>query len=78
MSLVCDGRAHCHDGSDEVDCQRAADPAGQANPLKCRWGSKRCRDGTSCVLLSHLCDGEEDCEDGSDEEGCGELLQMLM
>nr|XP_040052932.1 low-density lipoprotein receptor-related protein 2-like isoform X5 [Gasterosteus aculeatus aculeatus] len=70
-SLVCDGISHCHDGSDEVDCPNDAPPAAaQANSLKCRMGSRMCRDGTECVLFSHVCDGEKDCRDGSDEEGC--------
>ncbi|XP_041666800.1 low-density lipoprotein receptor-related protein 2-like isoform X2 [Cheilinus undulatus] len=74
---VCDGRSHCPDGSDERNC-RSADPiapyssvlsAGSV-PLKCRKGSKPCKDGLECVLYSHVCDGERDCKDGSDEEGC--------
>jgi len=69
-SLVCDGRAHCHDGSDELDCPAVAPAAPQTYGLKCRKGSKACRDGRQCVLHSHVCDGEPDCEDGSDEEGC--------
>ena len=79
-SLVCDGRSHCQDGSDELDCpsisaapSRSAAPP-QSDVLKCRVGSRPCRDGRQCVLYSHECDGETDCEDGSDEQDCGELF----
>ena len=75
-SLLCDGRSHCHDGSDEVGCPSVDLHAPQKINLKCRFGSKPCGDGTECVLLSHVCDGERDCQDGSDEEECGKYLSL--
>lgn len=71
---MCDGRSHCRDGSDEVDCPTLVAPVPLKNVLKCRMGSKPCNDGTECVLLSHVCDGEQDCRDGSDELGCGKVV----
>uniref|UniRef100_A0A3P9KLV3 Uncharacterized protein n=1 Tax=Oryzias latipes TaxID=8090 RepID=A0A3P9KLV3_ORYLA len=71
-SLLCDGRSHCYDGSDEANCRTEAAPESKSEVLQCRMGSRPCDDGRECVLYSHVCDGEEDCLDGSDEKGCQE------
>lgn len=67
---MCDGRSDCSDGSDEMECSAAAAMPKEAAALKCRLGSKLCKDASDCVLNTHVCDGEIDCKDGSDEEGC--------
>lgn len=68
--LVCDGRVHCTDASDEVDCPTVAAYTAKPAPVTCRLGLTPCKDGSDCILHSHVCDGEADCRDGSDEEGC--------
>lgn len=59
-SLVCDGKPHCQDRSDEMDCFE-----------RTKSCSHRCDNRTRCVPENFLCDGEQDCADGTDEADCG-------
>ncbi|XP_029999002.1 prolow-density lipoprotein receptor-related protein 1 [Sphaeramia orbicularis] len=43
------------------------------SPLRCKFGTTLCSDGSECILYNHLCDGEPDCKDGSDEENCASI-----
>ena len=57
---MCDGRANCADGDDELDCENRPCPANR--PF-------RCATSKSCVNAA-ICDDVPDCPDGSDEVDC--------
>lgn len=62
---VCDGRPHCRDHSDELDCWE-----------RTKSCEHRCADNKRCIPAKFLCDGERDCVDGTDEVDCGKSSQL--
>ncbi|XP_003371813.1 putative Low-density lipoprotein receptor domain class A [Trichinella spiralis] len=65
-SLVCDGNAHCEDGSDESFCGNLF----VVEKQHCVEPNFAClNDSSTCLPLWKLCNRVDDCADGSDEGG---------
>ena len=59
--LVCDGKSHCFDDSDEkIGCQKIVQ--------NCKGFV--CKNKVCLRNMEWLCDGRNDCGDNSDEENC--------
>ena len=56
---MCDGKAECRDGSDELNCEQR----------ECGENDFKCGNGV-CVPKLWRCDRQYDCKDGSDERYC--------
>ncbi|KAK9758575.1 Trypsin [Popillia japonica] len=59
VNKICDGRADCKDGTDEVNrkCELIHCPSFL---FRCKYGA--------CIPRKYICDGKEDCLDASDED----------
>ena len=63
---VCDGKIHCLDHTDELNCKE----------WDCSPGFWKCsRDGSQCIKADRVCDGIiGDCIDLSDEQDCQDWI----
>ncbi len=68
-SVVCDGIAHCNDGSDESWIETCYN-------WNCTADKWKCLDNRLCIPQREVCNGKIQCQDGSDEAQCSKYQCM--
>ena len=77
--VICDGRIHCPNGEDEVNCPPGIQPS---KAEACKFPECMCSnlyfqcDKGGCIPYDHLCDGLADCTDGEDEVQCHHIRRF--